>query len=270
MQTSLGGNYNWRSRRCWLGYSTGRRFIFAGTGGRAVVVGCEFAVNATSTGIYVEGTANHLELANSIVRDVVYYSYKPGAFQLFKFGHCVHISSGNSAYLANNYLHGRNTGNQNGMVFNNHNSSDSMAVGIISSSAEVTTVNNLIVGMSRGVNLPFGATVTNNLFDSVWKPVLGGTVATHSIYGNPLFVVGQTPLLQPSSPAINAGVADPIFNDLDGTRNDIGPGGGCVYDPAGWTTENPIVISFDLAPEQLLKAVDTEVTLSAGKAVAQP
>jgi hypothetical protein len=69
---------------------------------------------------------------------------------------------------------------------------------------------------------------------------------------------------------VNAGSSDPRFNDLNGTRNDIGPGGGCLFDPEGWTTNKPLVISFDLAPQQLLKGVDTQVTISNGQAVAQP
>ena len=74
----------------------------------------------------------------------------------------------------------------------------------------------------------------------------------------------------PGSPCIDAGIEDPIFNDLDDTRNDIGPGGGCWFDPDGWTTENPVVISYDLGPEQVLEGADPEVILSGGKAVSQP
>ena len=76
--------------------------------------------------------------------------------------------------------------------------------------------------------------------------------------------------LQPTSPCVNTGSPNPVFNDLDGTRNDVGPGGGCLFDPEGWTTDKPVVISFDLAPQQLLKGVDTQVTISNGQAVGQP
>jgi hypothetical protein len=85
-----------------------------------------------------------------------------------------------------------------------------------------------------------------------------------------LFVENEAPKLQSSSPCINAGTPDPRYNDRDGTRNDIGPSGGAWFDPDGWTTENPVVISFDLSPDQVLEGVDTEVILSEGQAVSAP
>ena len=117
---------------------------------------------------------------------------------------------------------------------------------------------------------PFGTDSRNNFYYSCANGAMGGVVDSGQIAGNPLFVENAAPQLQPSSPCINAGVNDPIFNDLDGTRNDIGPGGGCLFDPDARTTTKPIVISFDLSPQQLLKGVDTQINLSNGEAVAQP
>lgn len=77
-------------------------------------------------------------------------------------------------------------------------------------------------------------------------------------------------VLRADSVARNAGIDDPIFNDFDGSRNDIGILGGAFSDPGGRIPGKPVVISFDLAPQQLLKGVDTQVTISNGQAVAQP
>ncbi len=68
----------------------------------------------------------------------------------------------------------------------------------------------------------------------------------------------------------NAGSANPLYNDRDGTRNDAGPSGGVWYDPEGWTTDKPVVISFDISPELVLEGVDTEVIISGGTAVSAP
>ena len=116
--------------------------------------------------------------------------------------------------------------------------------------------------------MPFGAISRNNFFTNIpGGALVGGVVDEGSRSGDPLFITGQAPLLQLASPCVNSGVADALFNDLDGTRNDIGPGGGCLFDPTGWTTDKPVVISFDVGPQQLLRGVDTEVRLSRGLGV---
>ncbi len=68
----------------------------------------------------------------------------------------------------------------------------------------------------------------------------------------------------------NAGSANPLYNDRDGSRNDAGPSGGAWYDPEGWTTDKPVVISFDLDKEVVLEGADTEVIISGGTAVSAP
>ena len=72
------------------------------------------------------------------------------------------------------------------------------------------------------------------------------------------------------SPLIDAGTQDPRYNDRNGTRNDIGPSGGSWYDPEGWTTEKPVVISFDLLPDQVLERVNDIVTIYKIRAASSP
>lgn len=270
LRVSVSGAYNWNARKSWLGYSSGNRFAYAGSNGLIVIVGSRFVVNGASVGISVSGTGNYMQLINSIVRDVVYYSYKPGNYQLYAYGHCVVINGGNSAYIANNYFHGTDATDPSRWDIPFSNSSDDMAVGVYSGNASTTAVNNIFEGIHKGIHMPYGAISRNQFFFNVPRTIRGGVVDSDSISGNPLFVAGQIPAIQSSSPCVNAGLIDPIHNDLNGTRNDIGPSGGCLFDPAGWTTTNPVVISFDLAPQQLLKGVDTSVNLSNGQAVAQP
>jgi hypothetical protein len=68
----------------------------------------------------------------------------------------------------------------------------------------------------------------------------------------------------------DAGTPNPLYNDRDGSRNDAGASGGSWYDPEGWTTDNPVVISFDLTPELVLEGADTEVTIEGVRAVSKP
>jgi hypothetical protein len=170
------------------------------------------------------------------------------------------LSAGNQATIANNYIH---------MISVGYLHDSGWGEGILSQQASgCRAYNNIVVGAKWGFNGPFGADVRNNLYAGfVRGSEVGGVVSSGAIFEDPLFVAGMAPALQPTSPCINAGVSDPIFNDLDGTRNDIGPGGGCFFDPEAWTTDKPIVISFDLGPSELLRGADTLVTLSNGQAV---
>lgn len=148
---------------------------------------------------------------------------------------------------------------------------DSDAVRIQDTTA-VQIRNNIFYGCMYEINAPFGVSAQNNLEWSnqgYWKgfQVRGGVVPENKIEADPLFVVNQAPKIQPTSPCINAGTLDARYNDRNGTRNDIGPSGGAWFDPDGWTTENPVVISFDLSPDQVLEGVEPEVILSEGLAV---
>ena len=137
---------------------------------------------------------------------------------------------------------------------------------------QATIINNVIVGARFGISAPFGALAQNNLYwASPWNArEANGVIAEGTLYTDPLFVAGEEPKLQATSPCINAGTIDPRYNDRDGSRNDIGPSGGAWFDPDGWTTENPVVISFDLSPDMVLEGVDTEVILSEGQSVSAP
>jgi hypothetical protein len=140
-------------------------------------------------------------------------------------------------------------------------------------SANFKILNNLIVGAKYGLSAPFGVVAQNNLYwASPWpnNREANGVVAEGTRYLDPKFVSGQEPQLAADSPCINAGTEDPIYANRDGTRNTIGPSGGTLYDPDARTTENPVVISFDLGPEQALEGEATEILLSNGQAVSQP
>ena len=97
----------------------------------------------------------------------------------------------------------------------------------------------------------------------------GGVIPTeHQWNVDPKFVDGGDFTLQDDSPAKDAGSSEAWYNDRDGSRNDIGLYGGPFYDPDGKTTTKPVVLSAEIAPIQLIKGSDTEISLKSRGIVA--
>ena len=67
--------------------------------------------------------------------------------------------------------------------------------------------------------------------------------------------------MKPDSPCIDAGPEEVWLRDRDGSRNDMGLYGGPFYDPEGATTTKPVVLAAEIEPIQLIKGVDTKITL---------
>jgi hypothetical protein len=71
------------------------------------------------------------------------------------------------------------------------------------------------------------------------------------------------------SPCRNAGPPDAIYNDRDGTRNDIGFTGGPLYNPANFTTDLPLAFWLDTTPRKVLKGVDNTIRVDAAAVAGQ-
>lgn len=159
-----------------------------------------------------------------------------------------------------------------------HNFNDVIANGgvfanaiFIQNTNNVSIRNNFLSGCCFEITAPFGVKSEGNIIKNgsvcAGLQFKGGITNVEMLQiDDPLF--GDTVYqLQEGSPLINAGSENPLYNDRDGTRNDVGPSGGVWYDPQGWTTDKPVVISFDLSSESVLEGSDTEVTISDGRAV---
>ena len=151
--------------------------------------------------------------------------------------------------------------------FDDHYSGNEKRVGMgvyVESSPQTKIIGNILYGCwvrsgtgsnpgHRFIWAPASGTIIEyNLF---WKStghhspdlIGGGVVARNCIQTtDPKMYTGGT--LKTNSPAINAGPPDPRFNDLDGSRNDIGMYGGHNYISNGKTTDKPIVLGLDVAP----------------------
>lgn len=261
-RTTITGDVVWQSKKAWFGYSAAHSFSFTtNSGARVVVVGCEIdRKGGYANGISLSGTNNSFAIHNNTIVGVAWAYWSGSA------NNGVDLRGiGNKATIANNYCKLTQT---DGYYLVNRG-----AGVLVSDTIDVTIINNLIEGALYTVSAPFGVTAKNNL---AWASPLGaysdadGVVTESPLYADPLFVENEAPKLQPASPCINGGTPDPRYNDRDGSRNDIGPSGGALFDPDGWTTENPVVLSFDLSPDMVLEGADAEILLSEGQAVSMP
>jgi hypothetical protein len=91
----------------------------------------------------------------------------------------------------------------------------------------------------------------------------GGVLLQNRLNADPAFVNTTDFVLGPTSPARNAGDPDPRFNDIDGTRNDMGIYGGPFYDPEGRTGSKPVVMQMELDQTQFLKGDYSTLKLKA-------
>lgn len=113
-----------------------------------------------------------------------------------------------------------------------------------------------------------GTTITGNFIHrpgvTGFAPGYQAIIDSTSNYASdtaPTFANAATYTLPSGSPLRNAGINDPRFNDFDGSRNDIGIWGGTQFDPEGRTTYKPVVLGFDLTPDQTLDGVTNQVQL---------
>jgi hypothetical protein len=261
-RTTVTGDANLRSKRAWVGYSQARSINFTdANAAKLVVVGCLVdRQGGEANGVYCNVSNSQIQLVNNRIQRVTYYAGGDSENGIDLRG------SGNKAFIAQNYCQLTWQGDT---WWGGGARGDGI---FIRDFSDATIINNIVVGARYGISAPFGVLAQNNLYwTSPWSArEANGVVAEGTLYADPLFVENEAPKLQAASPCLNAGTPDPRYNDRDGSRNDIGPSGGAWFDPDGWTTENPVVISFDLSPDMVLEGIDTEVILSEGQAVSAP
>ena len=229
-----------------VAYSRAKTIWCSGNTGATIrIVGClvnetqRLNVDAVSLG----GTSNNILVANCQMYNYDTYN--------------IAIGPTLQGVVINNYVAG---GNNTSGIYN---------YGIDSSSTGVKIINNIVVSKLNGIKAPFGSIVKGCCVYSVANRYIGGVVPTEDINANPLFNQ-STHILEPGSPCIDGGSTDARYRDRDGSRADVGPTGGAWYDPAGWTSDVPVAVSFDLSTDQYLEGTLAEVVLSGGSAVSVP
>jgi hypothetical protein len=118
-----------------------------------------------------------------------------------------------------------------------------------------------------------GNLCTHNYFSRANRAVGGGIAHFDNLLGgDPGFVdyAGNDFRLGNSSPLSDQGPADPEFNDLDGSRNDLGMYGGHAYDPNGSTSILPVVIASQQSIYRMNVGDSTPIVIKARAAVSTP
>lgn len=264
--------WNGDSSKSWLGYSSSQGFLYSGAESRVVLVANTFDTTNDTYSVNFGGRNNNFTLVNSRLHVAAHGGRNwddPRGKAIFVSG------GGHSARISNNYI-------QQDLF----SPSRDHYIVTVTNEGNITIENNHIHRISSrgyggyGFNLihaPFGVKVNSNHISASatitigsFAAIVGGVTETNRSTGDALLVDDNPYDLQVESPLVDGGSNDPRYNDLDGTRNNIGPSGGSWYDPEGWTTENPVVISFDLSPEQALGGVTNEVEVSEIQAISAP
>lgn len=234
-----------------VAYSTLRWFRQRGSG-KAVLIGNTINERSAAGGNTIEvHETSTLAALNNIVRD--------GGANTYNNNYAFWIGSGATLASFNNIIFnysGRYT--DRGYTFDPNRSTVSQ----ISSN----------IGYSIEDEFLYGPFNYINAFNNLSGTGSGGGVylATH-LTTDPVFVDTTDFVLGPNSPARNAGDPDPRFNDIDGTRNDMGIYGGPFYDPDGRTGSKPVVLNAELDNTQFVRGELSTVKLKAtGAATGSP
>lgn len=259
---------NWNTARGFLGYSSNLLLIkYSGSNGKLVVVGCRFDRQYHhANSIDLQGSNNDFLVANNAISNAQWGSWNWGGPVVTYAGRGIYVGGGgNRSRIFNNYVY--NTYIADNTAHTQLDFDGGCGIRVYDTTAEIH--GNIIRRSNYGISAPLGVSASNNIVHSAWRGVSrGGVTPQGTITQAPVFVAASDYVLQAGSPGIDAGIDDPLFNDLDGTRNDIGIWGGTLFDPQGRTSSNPVVVSFDLVPQRLLWGQSTMI--SGGQAVSGP
>ena len=263
LQSTIWEKLTCKAKRSWICYNVIRHCYLEG---EVEVTGNDFNGRGVHSipeqqfpgiGIDVNGAATVVRIRNNQVRN---YATSTDA-NLNEQCIGIRINGGAKADIVNNLIYDCKDHNGDGEATNS-------GMGIFVQSTTGTKIlGNAIWGCyASGVNVINGdrlvwapkANVTlqyNNLWQYYpsWVDealVGGGVVNLDAINADPK-LIGGNPYdnnLQSDSPCIDKGPPDAQYNDLDGSRNDIGMHGGHGYLPDGRTTDKPIVLGIKADP----------------------
>ena len=92
-----------------------------------------------------------------------------------------------------------------------------------------------------------------------------GITAINSLSGSgELAALDSNYDLAANSPCLHAGPSDVVYDNTDGTRNNIGWTGGPFYNPANLSINNPIVFWLGTTNQTVLKGLQTSIPISIG------
>jgi len=233
-----------KAARSWIGYSTMKQTYFEGL---VEIVGNDFNGRVQGgIGIDLNGAATNASIHNNMIHD-----FREGGGNETNIG--IRVDGGAKADVRNNTIH-----------WNRYGSGTFTAMGVYVKS---TTGTSIVANIMYNNYVSGGATTGHA---NVWAPAQNVVVKYNALSShagsslvaggadNLAFITntdrnGQHFLTNPAGymegkAGKDKGPPEVIYNDHDGSRNDIGPNGGRNYLPNGRTTNKPIPISFTAAP----------------------
>lgn len=238
-----------------MAYTTVRSFYSSASGSVQRLVGCRFNPNQEQIdAVTIDAPNSNLQVVNCEVTSAIKSSQPYNGY------YGIHIGSVSSqGILLNNYIRGNAKGT----------GSYPESSGIRCAGSGIKSINNLVKTKNHGIRAPFGSVVYGNYVYDCNVRYEGGVVPSEDFNLDPKYDVNLHALL-PDSPCIDGGTTDSQYRDRDGSRADAGPTGGAWFDPSGWTSDVPVVVSFDLSTDQYLEGTLAEIMLSGGHAVSVP
>lgn len=224
--------------KLWAGYSSLRYAVLNLSEG--VMVGCNvFGSNIGEN--LVQLNSGNLEIRNCVIKNSSGYS---GTAHFYK-ANGVAVKGTSYAKVVNTVFRNLRAGYAN------------QACGVYVESAANAFVSGCIFeGLYSSQNTggyavrgPVHMTVEYGVYyNTSYGAATGGVVPTDFNERDPKFVDTVDFELDYGSPCINAGNPASKYNDLDGSRNDMGRWGGHAYQADAWTNNLPVVISAKATP----------------------
>lgn len=121
------------------------------------------------------------------------------------------------------------------------------------------TIQNCILVNNGGYLYDTQKQFVTNLYNCIWNSGVGTGLG--EINQDPKFqdLDGFDYFLRTDSPCIDAGNPSPVYNDFDGTRNDMGIYGG----PYSWRGASPIITNLEVTPQSVLQGGTINISATA-------
>lgn len=269
-QCTIGQNLDLANlQRFWVGYSKMRRTTVS-NGREGVLVGCHIDGNDLHCNglLYLTGHTT-IAVRNCIIEDCHTYVHQRYAKSYYANG--IYANGGGVKVEVSNTVirdfYAENTYGSHDPYF--HYSANGVCV---INGARCTITGSIIYG-GNDDGTGSGRSVYGNNTVSVQHSCIedweGGVHPVNCIT-KPLndvkFVDMVNYELQAGSPCIDLGPPGSIYEDLDGSRNDMGCWGGHAFSPDGWTTPLPMVIATKATPNAVMHGETIQIEAHAAVA----
>jgi hypothetical protein len=285
-QSNVGDRLVSNAAFTWIGYSN-LQFVTLAGGSHAVVVGNNIngrnqASEGWACGVRISETSGALrvKISNNVIQNMGTNQGVPkNGGEGWKWGGVGVFAQAGGALDISNNIFAEITGQDGAYLTPSVYTGKEGGAGIYIASdrgvsSQVSVFGNIFYNIARAgshadlicaIRAPF----ENVVFSGNAVHMLQGVEAKGGVVPSGTTTLTSAPSFEPStffklpstSPLKRKGPNDARFNNFDGTRNDLGIWGGTQFDPDGRTTTKPVVLGFDITPDQILEGTATQVRL---------